>query len=383
MAAAPAAPTGPNYAALTKGLTQTPNPLVKGPYLDQTGPVPNQATMSHDQFLGSLGPAWDEFSKSGGYLDKAYNGEAQILGDNGQPMSVQDITNAVTGAGKSFTANPFLNLPIQQNQLYQNTDRNVGDYYKQLVDSLNSGRQDYEQRSGDYAKAIGGYFDAAGRDVSQFGQGQLGANQQFANSIGLGGTTGAGTQSAALADQLSRLGAVNATNKANAQSTFDQRRGIIDDLLQQRALSAATQGAQSRDALAQMAQQHWGLADPNQLYQSFLANKSNVDLAKGQQDVQLAQLQAQLAGATAGAGGGGGKSGGGKGRSKGGSGGSSSSAAPSDLNPQDIIHDALVANPGPAGFALVDELKKRLYSTPGDPTNPASRTVVNYTSRVG
>ena len=164
----------------------------------------------------------------------------------------------------------------------------------------------------------------------------MNANQDFANSIGLGQTTGAGSQTSVLQDQLARLGAINATNKGNALATFDQRRGIIDDLLQQRALSAATQGTQTRDAIAEMAAQHWGLQDPNALLEQYNAGLSNVDLVKQQQQIDLAKLQAQLAGLQAGAGGGGG--GGGGGGKKGGASSGGGSGPNGELQPQDIYN---------------------------------------------
>jgi|SRR5215471_66753 len=312
-------PATPDYiSSLTKQLQPSkPMPVNQGPYLDQVGQMPVQSVMSNADFGGALGPAWDEFSKPGGYLDKAYQGQTQILDPSGNPMSIQQITDAVKGAGKTFNPNPFLSIPTLEGQLYTNESKNVGNVYQQLQNALNAGRSDYEQRTAKYGSDIAGYFDQAGRDVSQFGQGRLAANQDFANSIGLGGTTGAGSQTSVLADQLARLGAINATNKANAQSTFAQRQGIIDDLLQQRALTAGTSGAQAQAAIAQMAAQHWGLADPNQLYQAYLANQGQLGLAKSQMDLELAKLQAGLAGGTA-------KGGGGK---KGGGGGSKATTA--------------------------------------------------------
>ena len=316
------APATPDYvASLTKALQPSkPLPVNTGPYLDQAGQMPVQAVMSNADFGGALGPAWDEFSKPGGFLDKAYQGQTQILGESGQPMSIQDITNAVRGAGKTFNPNPFLALPTLEGQLYTNESKNVGNYYQQLQDALNAGRTDYENRTANFGSTLGGYFDQAGRDVSQFGQGRMAANQDFANSIGLGQTTGAGSQTSILADQLARLGAINSVNKANALSTLGQRRSIIDDLLQQRALSAAATGAQTQSAIAQMAAQHWGLQDPNQLYSAYLANQGQLKLAELQLQNQLAALQ----GAAGGSGGGGGSR-----RSGGGGKGGSSAAATS------------------------------------------------------
>ena len=327
-----ASTTSPDYyAAAVKNLQPSaPGPVNKGPYLDQAGQMPVQSVMSNADFGGSMGPNWEAFSKPGGYLDKFYQGQTQINDPNGNNMTIADMTKALSDAGKTFTPNPYLAIPTLQSQLYQNTDKNVAGYYDQLSQALNAGRQDYEQRSAAEGQKIGGYFDQAGQDVQQFGQGRVNANQDFANSIGLGQTTGPGSQTSTLQDQLARLGAINATNKGNAQATFDQRRGIIDDLLQQRALSSAVQGTQSRDALAEMAQQHWGLADPNQLYEQYMATSSSQDLAKQQQEIQLATLQNQLAQIQAAAAGGGGSSGGGGGKGGGSkkSGGSSSAAVP-------------------------------------------------------
>lgn len=325
------APATPDYvASLTKALQPSkPLPVNTGPYLDQAGQMPVQAVMSNADFGGALGPAWDEFSKPGGFLDKAYQGQTQILGEGGQPMSIQDITNAVRGAGRTFNPNPFLALPTLEGQLYANESKNVGGYYQQLQDALNAGRADYEGRTANLGSTLGGYFDQAGRDVSEFGQGRMAANQDFANSIGLGQTTGAGSQTSVLADQLARLGAINSTNKANALSTLAQRRSIIDDLLQQRALSAATTGAQTQSAIAQMAAQHWGLQDPNQLYSQYLANQGQLKLAELQLQQQLAQLQAGTTGAAGGSGGGGG----GKKGKKGSSGGSAAPAGATNWPP--------------------------------------------------
>jgi hypothetical protein len=333
------------YASLAKQLQPgKPAPINTGPYLDQAGQMPIQSVMSPEDFQGSLGPAWDEFSKPGGYLDKAYQGQTQIKDANGNPMNYQQIADAVKASGHDFTPNPFLALPTLQGQLYSNVSKNVGNYYQQLQDALTAGRQDYEQRTAKYGQDIAGYFDQAGRDVSQFGQNRLGANQDFANSVGLGGTTGAGSQTSVLADQLARLGAINAVNKGNAQATFGQRRGIIDDLLQQRALAAATSGADTQSAIAQMAAQHWGLADPNQLYQQYMTNKSQADLAGQQMQLQLAQLQAQLAGAGSGGGGGGGG-----GRRGGGGGGGSATAGPGSWPP--TYEEALAASGGDTNAA--------------------------------
>lgn len=325
MASSTPTPAGPDYyAAMQKNLVPSPNmPLNKGPYLDQAGQMPIQSVMSPTDFQGSMGPNWEEFSKPGGYLDKFYQGQTQILGENQQPMTIEQMTKALQAGGKTFTPNPYLAIPTLQGQLYQNLDKNVGNYYQQLQDQLNQGRQEFGQRTANYGQKIGGYFDQAGADVQGFGQGRVNANQDFANSIGLGGTTGAGTQTANLQDQLARLGAINAVNKGNAQATFDQRRGIIEDLLQQRALSSATTGAQTRDAIAEMAAQHWGLADPNQLYSDYLTQLSNVDVLKSQNEIKKLELQQALAELQAGAaGGGGGGSGGG-----GGGGGSSGGAS--------------------------------------------------------
>ena len=319
--------TAPNYLAnLQKQLAPSnPPPINNGPYLDQAGVMPIQSVMSNDQFLGSLGPAWDEFSKPGGYLDKAYQGQTQIKNSQGGVMSIQDIANALKANGKDFTPNPFLSLPTLEDQLYRNVSGNVGGYYDRLQQALGAGRQDFNDRTAGYGQQLAGYFDQAGKDVADFGRSAQQSNQDFANSIGLSGTTGAGSQTSVLGDQLARLAALNATNKANAQATFTQRRGIIDDLLAQRALSAATTGADTQSAIAQMAAQHWGQQDPNVLFQEYLANQGQVGLAKSQMDLQLAQLQAQLAG-------GGGGSGGGGGRRRGGS-GSSSGSAPTGSGP--------------------------------------------------
>jgi hypothetical protein len=334
-----ASTTSPDYyAAAVKNLQPSaPGPVNKGPYLDQAGQVPVQSVMSNADFGGSMGPNWEAFSKPGGYLDKFYQGQTQINDPNGNNMTIADMTKALSDAGKTFTPNPYLAIPTLQSQLYQNTDKNVAGYYDQLSQALGAGRQDYEQRSAAEGQKIGGYFDQAGQDVQQFGQGRVNANQDFANSIGLGQTTGVGSQTSNLQDQLARLGAINATNKGNAQATFDQRRGIIDDLLQQRALSSAVQGTQSRDALAEMAQQHWGLADPNQLYEQYMATSSSQDLAKQQQEIALATLQNQLAALqTGGAGGSGGGGGGGGGKGGGGKKGGGSSSAASSVNPSGI-----------------------------------------------
>jgi len=333
------ATSSPDYiASLTKALQPSkPLPVNQGPYLDQVGQMPVQAVMSNAQFQGALGPAWDEFSKPGGFLDKAYQGQTQILDPNGNPMSIQDISNAVKGTGQSFTPNPFLAIPTLEGQLYTNESKNVGGYYDQLQKALTAGRQDYEQRTANLGSTIGGYFDQAGRDVSQFGQGRMAANQDFANSIGLGQTTGAGSQTSVLADQLARLGAINATNRANSQAVLGQRQSIIDDLLQQRALSAATTGAQTQSAIAQMAAQHWGLADPNQLYSQWLANQGQLKLAELQLQNQLAAAQSAAAG---GSGGGGGR------RRSGGGGSSASSATPSADHWPPTWEEALAASGG-------------------------------------
>jgi hypothetical protein len=350
-----ATPATPDYvASLTKQLQPSkPLPVNKGPYLDQTGQMPVQSVMSNADFAGALGPAWDEFSKPGGYLDKAYQGQTQILDPSGNPMSIQQITDAVRGAGKTFTPNPFLAIPTLEGQLYNNESKNVGSVYQQLTDALNAGRQDYEQRTAKYGSDIAGYFDQAGNDIAKFGGDRMAANQAFANSIGLGGTTGAGSQTSVLADQLARLGAINATNRANAQSTFAQRQGIINDLLQQRALTAATSGADAQSAIAQMAAQHWGLADPNKLYQAYLANQGELGLAKSQLDLQLAKLQAGAAGAS----GKGGK--GGKGR-KGGSGGAGATAAAQGANAYDEMRQ-LFADPASLGATGVDPMSSDAY----------------------
>src|SRR5215471_7648852 len=289
-------PATPDYiSSLTKQLQPSkPMPVNQGPYLDQVGQMPVQSVMSNADFGGALGPAWDEFSKPGGYLDKAYQGQTQILDPSGNPMSIQQITDAVKGAGKTFNPNPFLSIPTLEGQLYTNESKNVGNVYQQLQNALNAGRSDYEQRTAKYGSDIAGYFDQAGRDVSQFGQGRLAANQDFANSVGLGGTTGAGSQTSVLADQLARLGGINAVNKANAQATFAQRQGIIEDLLEQRALSAATMGAQSQSAIAQMAAQHWGWQDPNTLLSQYLMNKDQMGVAASRIELQKQQLAAQL-----------------------------------------------------------------------------------------
>lgn len=327
-----AAVTTPDYySSLTKALQPAkPLPVNTGPYLDQAGQMPLQSSMSNEQFLGSLGPNWTEFSKPGGYLDKAYQGQTQINDPSGNPMTLEQISSAVTGAGHEFNPNPFLALPTLQGQLYTNESKNVGNYYDQLQQALNAGRQEFSDRTSQYGRDISGYFNQAGNDIAQYGSGRLAANQDFANSIGLGGTTGAGSQTSVLADQMARLGAINSTNRANAEATFAQRRGIIDDLLQQRALAAATQGAQTQSAIAEMAAQHWGLTDPNQLYQQYLTNQSQSKLAELQMQLQLAQLQASLQAAAGGSGGG---RGGGSG-----SGGSKPAGVvdPNGLQPADV-----------------------------------------------
>lgn len=312
-----AEPTSPDYyTSLAKQLQPSkPFPVNKGPYLDQAGQMPIQAVMSPEDFQGSLGPNWAEFSKPGGYLDKTYQNQAQIRNPSGDIMTIKAIEDALAGAGRSFTPNPFLALPTLQGQLYTNLDKNVGNFYGQLQDALNAGRQDFQQRSAGFGDALTGYFDQAGRDVAGFGRDRMASNQDFANSIGLGQTTGSGSQSSNLADQLARLGAINSTNKANAQATFAQRRGIIDDLLAQRSLAAATSGAQTRSAIAQMAGEHWGLQDPNQLYQDYLTNKNQVDLARSGMDYERTKLLAELMAPPEASGGGGGRGGGGGGGS--------------------------------------------------------------------
>src|SRR5215831_6845362 len=217
MAAAATVATTPDYLTqLTKNLQPSkPLPVNSGPYLDQVGQMPIQAQMSPSDFQGSLGPNWAEMSKPGGYLDKVYSGQAQVMGDNGQPLSIKQVTDAIQAAGHTFTPNPFLSIPTLEGQLYQNESKNVGSVYNQLGQALSAGRADYDARTGQLANTVGGYFDQAGKDVSQFGQGRLAANQAFANYIGLNATTGAGSQTSVLADQLARLGGINATNRAN------------------------------------------------------------------------------------------------------------------------------------------------------------------------
>ena len=109
MASSTPTPAGPDYyAAATKNLQPNPNtPLNKGPYLDQAGQMPVQAIMNPNDFQGSMGPNWEEFSKPGGFLDKFYQGQTQIQNPQGGNMTIEDMTKALAAGGKLLLLIPI------------------------------------------------------------------------------------------------------------------------------------------------------------------------------------------------------------------------------------------------------------------------------------